>query len=170
MSGLIPGLNTVSVTSKNQYGATITKTVAVSCFPPSLQLTVGSIPVLTNQAAITLTGTTEPGSVNNVFNAATNISGQASVLDNVWIYVVSLVEGPNSISVSSAKSGATSARKDLSISLDSLSPVITASLRDGSIAANQILSISGTVDDQSPFKSAHSNQNFASVILPKFLL
>lgn len=151
ISGLVPGLNTVSVTAKNQYGATITKTVAVTYVAPTLQLTLASYPSLTGQAAMTLTGTTEPGSVVSVFNAATNISGQASVIDNVWIYVVSLVEGSNGISVSSAKSGSTSARKDIAIVLDTLPPAITASLlSDGSMAANQVLSISGTVTDQTP--------------------
>ncbi len=149
LSGLTPGLNTVSVTAKNQYGATITKTAAVTYLPPSLQLTVDAYPALTGQAALTLTGTTEAGSVVTVYNAATNISGQASVIDNVWIYVVSLVEGPNAISVSSAKSGSSSARKDIVIALDTLAPVVRASLlNDGSTAANQVLSISGTVADQ----------------------
>ena len=149
VSDLIPGLNMVSVTAKNQFGATITKTVAVTYVPPALQLTVGSYPALTGQAAMTLTGTTEPGSVVSVFNAATDINGQASVIDNVWIYVVSLVEGTNAISINSVKSGSSSARKDISIVLDTLPPVITASLlNNGSLAANQVLSISGTVSDQ----------------------
>lgn len=151
VTGLVPGLNTISVTARNQYGATITKTVAVTYLPPALQLTVGAYPALTGQAAMTLTGTTEPGAAVSVFNAATNITGQASVIDNVWIYVVSLVEGTNDISISSVKSGSASARKDISIALDTQSPVIKASLlNDGSTTANQVLSISGTVNDQTP--------------------
>ncbi|MDU0459022.1 MAG: hypothetical protein RW306_09865 [Geobacteraceae bacterium] len=151
VTGLVPGLNTVSVTAKNQYGATVTKTVAVTYMPPTVQLTVGAYPALTNQAAMTLTGTTEPGSVVTVFNSATNIAGQASVIDNVWVYVASLVEGANPISVTSVKSGTASARQDISIALDSLSPVIVASLlNDGSTTANQVLGVSGTVTDQSP--------------------
>lgn len=149
LSGLVPGLNTISITAKNQYGATITKTVAVTYLPPSLQLTVDSYPALTDQAALTLTGTTEAGSTVSVFNAATSISGQASVIDTAWIYVVSLVEGSNAISIDSVKSGSSSARKDISIALDTLAPAISASLlNDGSMAANQVLSISGTIKDQ----------------------
>lgn len=151
LSGLVPGLNTVSITAKNQYGATVTKTVAVTYVPPALQLTIDSYPALTGQAAMTLTGTTEAGSTVSVLNTATNISGQASVIDNVWIYVVSLVEGPNGISITSAKSGSSAARKDISIALDTQAPVINASLlSDGSFAANQVLSISGRVSDQTP--------------------
>lgn len=151
VSGLVPGLNTVSVTAKNQYGATVTKTVAVTYLPPTLQLTVGSYPALTNQAALTLTGTTEPDSIVSIFNTATGIAGQASTIGNVWIYVVSLVEGSNPISVTSAKSGSSSARQDISIALDTKSPVIVESmLNDGSKTANQVLSISGTVADQNP--------------------
>lgn len=151
VTGLVPGLNTVSVTAKNQYGATATKTVAVTYLPPTLQLTVGTYPSLTTQAALTLTGTTEPGSDVSVSNAATSITGQASVIGNVWIYVVSLVEGPNAISITSSKSGSTSARQDISISLDTKSPVIVESLlSEGSKTANQVLSVSGTVSDQNP--------------------
>lgn len=151
VSGLVPGLNTVSVTAKNQYGATVTKTVAVTYLPPTVQLTVGSYPALTNLASVTLTGTTEPGSAVSVFNSATNIAGQASVIDNVWIFVVSLVEGSNPVSITSVKSGTASAKQDISIALDSQSPVIAASLlSDGSTTANQVLGVSGTVTDQNP--------------------
>jgi len=151
VTGLVPGLNTVSVTAKNQYGATLTKTVSVTFVPPNLQLTVGSFPALTNRADVTLTGTTETGSTVSVYNSATNIAGQASVIDNVWVYVATLAEGPNAISVSSAKSGSSSARQDLSIALDTRAPVVAVSmLNDGSATSNQILSVSGTVTDQNP--------------------
>lgn len=164
VSGLVPGLNTVSVTAKNQYGATVTKTVAVTYLPPTLPLTVGSYPALTSQAALTLTGKTEPGSVVSLFNAATGITGQASVIDDVWIYVASLVEGSNAVSVSSAKSGFSSARQDISIALDTRPPVIIESLlNDGSKTTNQVLSVSGTVTDQNPASLAINGNPVALV-------
>lgn len=148
VDGLAAGLNTISLTAKNQYGATVTKTVAVTYLPPTNQLTVSAYPALTSQAAITLTGTTEPGSQVTIFNAATNIAGQASVIDNVWMYVVSLVEGSNALSVTSSKYGTSAARQDISIALDTKAPLVAVSMLDNaSVTANQVLSVSGTVSD-----------------------
>ncbi|MFA7402474.1 MAG: hypothetical protein WC007_00665 [Pelobacteraceae bacterium] len=148
VSDLVPGVNTVSVTAANQYGVTTTKTVVVTYTPATVQLTLDSFAALTGQATAALTGTTEAGSVVTVYNAATKISGQANVIDGVWTFAATLVEGANALTVTSSKTAKASARKDVVIELDTLAPVINASLLlDGSVSSTQVLSVSGTVAD-----------------------
>lgn len=151
VSGLVAGLNTVSVTAKNQYDVTTTKTVSITYTPAAVQLSVGAFPALTGQAVLTLSGTTEAGSAVTVYNAATTVTGQARVVGTAWVYDAALAEGANALAITSAKSGSSSARRDITVARDTAAPVISASLlADGSTAANQILSVSGTVSDQNP--------------------
>lgn len=151
VSNLVAGVNTVSVTATNQFGVSTTKTVVVSYVPVTVQLTIDSYATLTGQAVVALTGTTEAGSVVTVYNDATKITNQASVIDGTWIYPASLVEGANNLTVTSTKAAKASAKIDLTIALDTKAPQLVASLlSDGSTSSSQVLSVSGTVSDAHP--------------------
>ena len=146
VNNLVVGANTISISARNQFGATITKSVLVTYQPPANSLTVNAYPTLTSQAAIQLSGTTDAGSSVAVTNAATGITGNASVIGNQWYITLTLVEGPNSISFGASKAGTATAHQDISIALDTKAPALVVSLpANGSSTANQVLGLSGTL-------------------------
>lgn len=148
VSNLVPGVNIVSITAANKYGITATKTVTVTYVPPAVQLSLDSYATLTGQPVIALSGTAEAGSAVTVYNGATKIIGQASVVDTTWNYSTSLLEGSNAITVTAVKASKSSVQRDLIIELDSLAPAIHASLPgDGTASSTQVLNVSGTVAD-----------------------
>lgn len=149
VDGLAPGINVVSITAKNGYGTTVTKTATIQYSPPNAVFSIGYYPVLTAQPSVRLSGTVEPGSYIYIGNAATRESGQAVVsTSGAWTYDLSLSEGDNSIDVTAARSGASPSFKVITISLDTQSPALTVlALPDGSLTASQVQNISGTVVD-----------------------
>jgi hypothetical protein len=149
VDGLIPGNNIISITAKNSYGTTITKTASIRYTPPTAALMVNNISSLTSVPLIVLTGTTAPGSSVYVADSSKGESGQAVVESNgTWSYSLTLAEGVNYIDISGVHSGATAAFKNVIITLDTLAPVLTVSaLSDGATASNQVQNISGTVSD-----------------------
>ena len=149
VDGLIPGVNVVSITAKNGYGTTITKTATIQYTPPHAVFSINSFDSLTSQPTITISGTVEPGSFIYVGNAATRKSGEADVSSSgSWSYALTLVEGINAIDVTAARSGASPSFKNIAITLDTQAPLLkVVAMLDGSSTANQVQNISGTVSD-----------------------
>lgn len=149
VDGLSPGSNVVSITAKNSYGVTITKTATILYSPPNAVFSINSVPSLTSQPSVLLSGTVEPGSFIYIGNSATRESGQAEVTSGgAWTYTLNLAEGINTIDVTAARSGTSPSYKNVAITLDTQAPVLTvAALPDGSSTANQVQNISGTVFD-----------------------
>ena len=149
VDGLTPGNNIISITAKNSYGTTITKTASVRYTPPTTGLSVNSTPALTSQSSFALSGTVDSGSTVYVANTANGVSGQASVDSNgLWTYTVSLVEGINNLDITGVRSGATAAFSGITVQLDTQAPILTvSSLPDGSTVTAQVQNISGTALD-----------------------
>jgi len=149
VEGLQIGSNTISVTAKNSYGTTTTKTATVQYTPPGTALSINSVPSLTTLPSIVLTGSTEIGSKVYVSNAANSVSGQAEVAGNgSWTCSLALVEGPNGIDVAAVRPGAAASYKSIAITLDSQAPLLTISASpDGSSVTDQIQNISGKALD-----------------------
>jgi len=149
VDGLNPGANVVSITAKNGYGTTITKTATIQYNPPNAVFSIDGFPLLTSQPSVVLSGTVESGSIIYIANAANNLSGQAEVSSSgTWTYTLTLAEGINSIDVTAARSGSSPSFKSIAITLDTQAPVLTvAAMPDGSSTANQVQNISGTVFD-----------------------
>lgn len=149
VEGLQIGSNTISITAKNSYGTTTTKTATVQYTPPGTALSINSVPSLTTLPSIMLTGSTEPGSKVYVSNAASSVSGQADVAESgSWTYNLTLTEGPNSIDVAAVRPGSAASYKSVAITLDSQAPLLTISASpDGSSVADQIQNISGKALD-----------------------
>lgn len=149
VDGLSPGSNVVSITAKNGYGTTITKTATILYNPPNAVFSINSFLSLTSQPSVVLSGTAEPGSYIYISNAANTVSGQADITSGgAWTYTLTLVEGLNPVNVTAARSGASPSYQDIAITLDTQAPVLSVSaLSDGSTTANQVQNISGTASD-----------------------
>ena len=149
VNGLVPGNNKISVTARNGYGTTVTKTANIQYSPPTAALSINSFPSLTSQSTIILSGASEPGSYIYVSNADSRLSGPADVASTGnWTYSLRLVEGVNNIEVTASRFGATAAFKAITIILDTTDPDLTVdAMADGSSSANQVQTIRGIARD-----------------------
>lgn len=149
VDSLNPGKNVVSITARDKYGVTTTKTATIQFVPPTATLSIGLYPSLTSQPSLVLSGTADAGSYVYVGNAASGVSGQANVTDSgAWSYTLTLTEGSNRITVTASHVGASTAFKNISITLDTQVPLLAVSaLPDGSATATQVQNISGTASD-----------------------
>jgi hypothetical protein len=149
VNSLTPGKNIVSITARNNYGATTTKTATIQYIPPTTALSINVYPPLTSQQSLVLSGTSDPSSYVYVGNAASGLSGQTGITDSgTWTYALTLGEGVNNITVTASRPGASTAIRNIVITLDTQAPLLVVSaLADGSSTANQVQNISGTVKD-----------------------
>lgn len=157
------GKNVVSITARDIYGSTTTKTATIQFIPPTAALEIGPYPSLTSQASLVLSGKVDAGSYVYVGNAASAISGPANVTGMAWSYPMLLKEGLNNITISASRPGASTALNNISITLDTQAPLLTVSaLPDGSATATQVQNISGTASDPN-LASVTVNGNAVSV-------
>lgn len=158
VTALAGGTNTFTVTAKDVAGnETLPQTVITKYLLPAPAMTVSAVPVETSTATINLSGTVESGATVTVTNNTTNVTAPAAVAGSNWSYMVSLLEGVNSITVEAQKTLSDKTTITLSIKrvtppvlLDTTPPVLVVSaLPDGSYTATQIQNISGSATDAS---------------------
>jgi len=159
VTALAGGTNTITVTAKDPAGnETLPQTVTTKYLLPAPAMTVSAVPAETSTATFNLSGTAEIGATVTVTNNTTSISASAAVSGSNWSYIVSLVEGANSITVEAQKTSSDKTTVALSIKrvtppvlLDTTPPVlIVSALPDGSYTATQIQNITGSATDASP--------------------
>jgi hypothetical protein len=174
VDSLTPGKNVVSITARDKYGLTTTKTATIQFVPPTAALSIGLYPSLTSQPSLVLSGTADAGAYVYVGNAASGVSGQAAVTDSgAWSYTLTLTEGSNRITVTASHGGASTAFKNIAVTLDTQVPLLAVSaLPDGSATATQVQNISGTASDPNlasvtvngDVVSVNSNGSFSSAV------
>jgi uncharacterized Zn-binding protein involved in type VI secretion len=144
---LVEGFNLLTVIASNSKGSTV-KTVSVTALPPAtnpVALTINPIPAMTAAATITISGTVTTG-------ASVTINGTAAtVTDTSWALPVTLTPGSNNFLIIASKATLSDATASINITLDNTAPVLTAFLPpNGTTTSNPLLSLAGTVIDDSP--------------------
>ena len=162
VDSLRPGLNTVSVTAKNIYGASITKAASITYSIPSALLTINSTPTITNQPSIVIGGTTEAGTSITIGNQATRSSEMFIAAGTSWTYQLALAEGANQITVTAGRTGLEQVTRTFSITLDVQNPV--ASLVVSKLTANAVQNISGSVTDNNGIADVTVNGQATSFV------
>jgi hypothetical protein len=149
VAGLVPGNNTITVSAKDSAWNVTTQSVSVNYLEPAPALTLAaSVPGLTNNANLLLTGSVDAGAVVTVKSLANGATGAATVNGNEWSYAVTLTEGVNSFTITAAKPASATATINSSITLDSMPPkLVVSALANGSYTNVQTQNISGTVSD-----------------------
>ena len=150
ITNLTPGVNILSVTAQNSAGA-ITPVQSVSVkyvlSAPMLAVT-SSIPAVTNDAALVLSGTVDVGSTVTITNTANAVVNNATVSGTVWNFTASLSEGPNTFAVTAQKLQSAVNEVSVKVTLDTMAPLLSVSaLSDGSYTSDPVQNITGSFAD-----------------------
>jgi hypothetical protein len=143
---LTMGVNTFAVVATDANGST-SKTVSITALASAtnpVSLTVLPVASLTSLPSQTISGTvTQGGSVT--------VNGTAAVVNGTnWNAIILLSPGLNTLRISASKSGMGTSTLDVSITLDTSTPVIALRLpSSGSVFSKPLQTISGTVSASS---------------------
>lgn len=150
ITGLLPGLNTISVIATDYAGnSTAPKTASTTYIelPPQLTLS-SSVPSITTAYILDLNGTVDAGSTVTIINGLSTVISSATVLGSEWSYKAILTEGSNSISIVAQKNSSEKSTITVNTSLDTTAPILTVSaIADNSNTGTQVQNIAGTVSD-----------------------
>lgn len=140
---LTPGSNVITVVTTDATGSTTTRTVSVTALSPAadpVSLTVLPIAQQTSQSTMKLSGTVAEGGIVTVNGNAATIAGTN------WSINVNLSPGVNTLKIVASKNGKDTSNVDLSVTLDTSTPVVATSLPStGSVFSTPLQTISGTV-------------------------
>lgn len=144
------GENRITITATNPAGKTITvtrkikykKKVAEDTTPPEILINQPQDGTITNQNNIVVSGVTEKDAKVSVNNIPTSVNIDGSFSQNI-----SLIEGRNTINITSQDKAGNIATKSLSIILDTTPPLLSITSPDKKIITNQTtLQLSGITE------------------------
>ena len=121
--------------------ATVTRSVTVDTMAPALSVTSPDYD-LTTVAAVTVSGTTEPGATITVDGAPVTVAGSGAFTTSV-----TLSEGANTITVVATDAAGNSVTVTRRVTRDTVAPAITVSApADGAVTSSTAVTVSGTVE------------------------
>ncbi|MEI7816573.1 MAG: Ig-like domain-containing protein [Desulfuromonadales bacterium] len=139
---LTPGVNPVTVVASDAKGST-SRMLTVTALAPAVNpvsLTVTPVATQTSQSALTLSGTVTEGASVTVNGAAALVTGAA------WSMKINLSTGLNTLRIIASKAGMGNSTADVSVVLDTSTPVIATRLPSpGSVFSTPLQTLSGTV-------------------------
>lgn len=147
VTGLVAGSNVFTVRATDSGGRATTATLGVLVIPsapglPVTPFTVTPLPSITATPLATLSGTVQPGATVTVNGSPATVSGGS------WSYQANLSQGVNTLFVQATHPSFSEAVGGINLTLDSVPPVLTASLLPGgSTTASRVTTVSGTVAD-----------------------
>lgn len=151
ISGLVPGVNVITVTATDAAGNATKKTASVTFDVTAPALAINPVTALTNINSQTISGTMDKGATVSI---AANTGAAAGTVvyptATSWQCDISgLVSGDNTITVTAAKSGGGSTSESVVIVLDNTPPTFAVSaLANGITTSFQVQNILGSaVDD-----------------------
>jgi hypothetical protein len=150
---LSEGPNTILVSATDLAGNTGTSeavNVNLDTTPPAVIITSPTDGFLTNNPAITVPGTIDDIAITSAVLTLNGASTNIPVSAGSFSQEITLVEGPNTISISATDAAGNTGSAAISVTLDTTAPIITiTSPTDGSLVNTAAIVVTGIVDDTS---------------------
>ncbi|KAF0220459.1 MAG: hypothetical protein FD174_1113 [Geobacteraceae bacterium] len=150
ITGLVPGVNGITVTATDASGNVATKTASIALSETAPSLAINPVTALTNLDSQTITGVIDAG-VNVTVRTNTSATAGAVTYPTTTSWkcaITGLVPGENTITATAAKTGGGSASASAVITLDSTAPALAVSaLANGSTTSLQTQNIMGSATD-----------------------
>lgn len=150
VSGLVPGVNSITVTATDAAGNVTKKTASVTFDVAAPTLVINPVTALTNINSQTISGTIDNGATVSIGSNTGAVAGTVVYpTATSWKCDISgLVPGDNKITVTAAKTGGGSTSESVVIVLDDTPPTLAVSaLADGITTSLQVQNIVGSVVD-----------------------
>ncbi len=150
ISGLVPGVNVITVTATDAAGNATKQTASVTFDVGAPALAINPVTALTNSSSQTISGTMDKGTTVSVTaNTGATAGTVVYPTDTSWkCDITGLVSGDNKITVTASKIGGGSMSENVVITLDTTPPAVTVSaLADGETTSLQMQNVMGVVAD-----------------------
>lgn len=132
------GENLIRVVAVDEFGNIGTKEIHVTYKVPTLTLVVDEVPKLVNTPEIEITGKTDPGATVYVNDEEADVDE-----DGNFSITVTLLEGLNTLIIRAEK-GALSKTKKVSVTLDSIPPILKVNVPEK--VQDRVFEVSGTTE------------------------
>lgn len=158
VSGLLEGLNTISVTATDAFGSSVTRTALITYSRDAVAFTINRVTTPTNLTSQTITGTMEAGSTVTVGGVPATM-----IAPSTWSYTVSsLTSGDNLIRVSASLSGKVTSSATVTITVKPAPGLTLFMVPDGSTVSSPLLSVNGETDPDITTVSINGQQSAVS--------
>ena len=148
VTGLLTGLNTITLTATDAFGGSTTVAAQVTYNPAAAYLVIDSVTSPTNQTSQKLTGSMEAGAAVSVGVVSPAVAGAVTYpTATTWSCTVSsLAVGDNLVNVSTTAAGKISASATTVISVKGAPGLTLHMVQDASVVSSQLLTVNGVTD------------------------